>query len=248
MDRSADITDLVEGLGKTADLLLERLEQIDFRKSKRDAAGVEKSLRAIYEALQKPFPGFQWVPDVETAVLKPLEAGVERFRAAGAPRTAGFHFQALAEAVSAAAGTGPMHSAWRNAARPFGMRCGSEPREFQNQLSRLENEARTKASKLLKPEKLDRQLEADCDAAAKTVVKKAGTLFLPEERKMAAKDLANAARCSTVNTTRELLEAVKEMPEWEFRGHDLSRHQSLVLLLMDAVDAGLWCFWPAPDS
>jgi hypothetical protein len=188
-----------------AERLLKRLESLDVTSPQRDPAKAETALRALYAAVQQPFPEFRWVPQLQDTLLEPMRAGWARYCAAGAPRTPNWTFQGLYEAVLASRPTDAFRGAWFNSMKRFEMRCGNEPREFVNKIAGAGDRAFRAAMKALDSEKLQKLQESGLRKAAELVV--TGAEGVPQ------KDTVPA-----------------------------------MLHLIDAIDAGLWFFWPGTEA
>jgi hypothetical protein len=235
-----------------AERLLKRLESLDWTSPQRDPAKAETALKAVFTAVQQPFPEFRWVPQLQDTLLEPMRAGWARYCAAGAPRTPNWTFQGLYEAVLASRPTDAFRGAWFNSMKRFEMRCGNEPREFVNKIAGAGDRAFRAAMKALDSEKLQKLQESALRKAAELVVTGAGALIPPPERKDAAAALANGVRNGAIYPGGVVAEETGELARWRARhgaeGVPQKDTVPAMLHLIDAIDAGLWFFWPGTEA
>jgi hypothetical protein len=240
-----------------AERLLKRLKSLDWTSPQRDRAKAEGALKALYAAVQHPFPGFRWVPRLQQdTLLEPMRAAWSRYCAEGAPRVPDYPFQRLYDAVLATRPTlAFLQGPWFKLLQRNDFRCGSEPREFVNKISAAGDRASRAAIKALNSEKFQDLQESALRKAAKTVVNDAGALIPSPERKDATDALVNGLRNAAIlpNHVRVIPRQVGEWAEWRAR-HGAEGEAGLpdqmtpMLHLIDAVDAGLWFFWPGTEA
>src|SRR5205085_4761991 len=113
-----------------AERLLKQLNSLNLTSSRRDPAGVEAALKALYGVVQLTFPEFRWAPNLQETVLDPMRTAWARFCAAGAARTPTWTFQGLHDAALSHWTSQSFKGVLQNFFQRFEMRCGSEPRDF----------------------------------------------------------------------------------------------------------------------